>query len=83
MKSDFYNLPLRDKDQDDYQARHCALEKKGGGWFYGCQTAHLTGYLTTSRQNKVEQELIEWANGGERGYTRDSWKEAKMILIPK
>ena len=74
---------LRDKDQDG-GTDHWAKRRRGGGWWNNCCMHHLMGHLTNSSlRSSFDDPYIFWQHGGERGRSTNSWKEAKMVIIPK
>ena len=75
---------IRDKDQDASSSTHYAQQRKGGGWYRNCCYHQLFGYHTsTPTENLNGYTQIGWHHGGTRGNSWLSWKEAKMVIVPK
>ena len=74
-------VTFRDRDQDK-SPRNCVLQYgKGGWWHKGCGFACLTGQHTETKTQIGRNQISYW-QGGKRGNTWDSWKEAEMLLVP-
>ena len=84
--------PLRDRDQDQDEKYHCAKENGGGWWYNRCSNVRLTGRHTKNKTDYdhdrfkqgvyVGYKQIYYNEGGARGKSFDSWKEAEMLLVP-
>merc|ERR1712061_579250 len=71
----------KDRDQD-VGSGNCAASQTGGWWWNNCGRAHLTGQHT-DRRRQDSHKPIYYYDGGARGITLDSWKEATLELIPR
>ena len=78
----FVMFPPRDRDNDNH-GDNCAVWFTGGWWYNQCTRAHLTGMHTSFRTTIDTFKQIRWHDGGDRGDSHDSWKEATIMLVPK
>ena len=86
MSGQFHTLVMfssRDRDNDKHGGENCAIYFTGGWWYNACTRAHLTGLHTDFRTTIDTYKQIRWHDGGDRGESYDSRKEATIMLVPK